>query len=206
VNAKHCRDFLTACAACDPGSDYGAPQALVAAVAEALPEGEWEAAVRAGDPSALRLALRACGDLTAARGVLSRLLDLPAESLAKGPRPGLSWVEARWDAKDGRWVSARAGDDGSRARPFRAAAFGEPAGRALADFSGLAPVAEVRTVPGSPGWTLVLERPLAWPLFLRCDVSAAFAPRAAQLSLILRDARLVALDFDGEALWARFVG
>jgi hypothetical protein len=67
-------------------------------------------------------------------------------------------------------------------------------------------VAEVRTVPGSPGWTLVLERPLAWPLFLRCDVSAAFAPRAAQLSLILRDARLVALDFDGEALWARFVG
>ena len=55
-------------------------------------------------------------------------------------------------------------------------------------------------------WSLLLERPLPWPLFLRCDLSAAFQPRASQFSLLLRDAGIVALDFDGEALWARFSG
>ena len=85
---------------------------------------------------------------------------------------------------------------------FSAAAFAEPVASALKAFHALSPVARVRAAPKGR-WTLELERPLPWPLFLRCDVSAAFAPRAAQLSLILRDAPVSALEFDGEALWAR---
>jgi hypothetical protein len=90
-----------------------------------------------------------------------------------------------------------------KTRPFSPTAFDEPIATALKDFQALAPVASVRVAPGG-AWTMILKRPLAWPLFLRCDVAASFAPRAAQLSLVLRDARVVALDFDGEALWARF--
>ena len=106
-----------------------------------------------------------------------------------GESPALSAAPAPGPRKD-------------KAHPFRASAFEEPVASALAAFHALAPVAAIR-VPASGGWTLELERPLAWPLFLRCDLAASFTPRAAQLSLILRDARIAALDFDGEALWAR---
>jgi hypothetical protein len=157
VNSRHARDFLVACAACDPAGDYAARQELVAAQAE--PGAEWEGAVRGGDAFEVKVARRSAAP-------------------ARGPA----------------------------ARRFSAADFAEPVASALKTFDALAPIAEVRRERGAAGWTLVLAKPLPWPLFLRCDVSAAFAPRAAQLSLILRDARVIALDFDGEALWARFVG
>ncbi|MDE2141270.1 MAG: hypothetical protein KGL74_08035 [Elusimicrobia bacterium] len=89
-------------------------------------------------------------------------------------------------------------------RPFSARDFEEPVASALKAFHALEPIAAVRFGRGGGSWTLILERPAPWPLFLRCDLAASFAPRAAQLSLLLRDARVTALEFDGEALWARF--
>lgn len=89
--------------------------------------------------------------------------------------------------------------DAPRGVKFSPAAFAEPIASALKAFHALAPIAEVRFAPKGR-WTLILQRPLPWPLFLRCDVSAVFAPRAAWLTLILRDAPVTALEFDGEAL------
>lgn len=208
MNAKHARDVLVAAAACDPGGSYDGPQALVAALAEALPEAEWELAVSGGDPSALRLGLRACGELDAARAALAGVLSLDEARFAGAPQAGRSWVDARWDAKAGRWgeIAVPSGARQIRAKRFAAADFEEPVASALKAFDELAEIATVQTQAGRPGWTMVLAKPLPWPLFLRCDLASSFAPRAAQLSLLLRDARVAALDFDGEALWARCVG
>ncbi|MFI5345243.1 MAG: hypothetical protein ACHQ51_02600 [Elusimicrobiota bacterium] len=224
MNGRHLREYLVATAACDPGGSYGGIQELAETVSEALPVGEWEGAVRGGDPSALRAALRPCGDLARARAAYARVLKLPESAFAGEPARSRSWVDARWDAKAGKWSSVTVAVRGTRgdvlktllpeagpvrpltARRFSAKNFDEPVASALAAFAALAPVSSVQTVAGEPGWTLVLAKPLPWPLFLRTDLSASFVPRAAQLSLIIRDARVVALDFDGEALWARFVG
>lgn len=111
-------------------------------------------------------------------------------------------LDAGWDPRAGAWLFRRSGPPKGKLVPFRAKDFAAPVDEALARFHLLNPIASVRFEKDR--WTLILERPLAWPLFLRCDLSAAFAPRASQLSLLLRDARIVALDFDGEALWARF--
>lgn len=224
MNGRHLREWLTAAASCDPGGSYGGLQELAAAVSEAVPVGEWEGAVRGGDAAALRVALRPCGDLGPARAAYARVLGLPASALADEPARSRSWVDARWDAKEGRWtrvVAATRGPRGealktllpetgaSRAlalKRFAADDFDEPVASTLAAFARLCPIAAVQTAAGGEGWTLVLAAPVPWPSFLRSDLSAAFVPRAAQLSLLLRDARVVALDFDGEALWARFVG
>lgn len=93
----------------------------------------------------------------------------------------------------------------AKRRRFSAKEFEEPVASALAVFHGLCPIAAVESSPKG-GWTLILAEPVPWPLFLRTDLSAPFVARAAQLSLLLRDLRVTALDFDGEALWARFVG
>lgn len=155
MNSRHAREFLVACAACDPAGDYAARQELVASE----PAAEWEGSVRGGDGFEVKVARR-------------------SGAPARAPAP----------------------------RRFSAADFAEPIASALKTFDALASISDVRRARGGAAWTLILAKPLPWPLFLRCDLSAAFAPRAAQLSLILRDARVIALDFDGEALWARFVG
>lgn len=222
MNGHHLREFLTATAACDAGGAYGGVQELAAEVSAALPVGEWEAAVRGGDASSLRVALRPCGDAAPARAAAARVLGVTEAALAGEPARSRAWLDARWDAKEGRWTRVLAAVRGPKGealktvlpetgatRPlsharFSAAAFEEPVASTLAAFHRVSPVAAVQTA--GEGWTLVLAKPLPWPLFLRSDLAAAFAPRAAQLSLILRDARVVALDFDGEALWARFVG
>jgi hypothetical protein len=224
VNATHAREFLTAAAACDAASDYSGPRELVDAVAPALPGAEWEFSFRGGDPASLRLGLLVCGDSASGRTALARALDVDEEDLVGEPAAGRPWVDASWDMAGGRWrtiETARADGRGAVLRvlrpkagpprrlverPFSAAVFPEPIGSGLATFHALSPIRAVQSAPGRPGWTLALLRPLPWPLLLRCDVSAALAPRAAQLSLLLRDARVVALDFDGEALWARLVG
>lgn len=90
------------------------------------------------------------------------------------------------------------------ARKFSAKAFPAPIDEALRVFDALAPVESMRVGPKG-AWTLEFRRPLAWPLFLRCDLAASFVPKASALTVVLRDANVVALDFDGEALWARFV-
>jgi hypothetical protein len=180
VNARQLRDFLDAAAACDPAGSYAGPLELAAAVA-AEPAAEWELALRGGEQPALR--------------VLPRAAALP-------PGP---WNGAAWSAASGRWKAFAAPGE-SRVRRFSADAFVEPIGSALAAFDALAPIAEIRDGDRGSAWTLALAEPLGWPRFLGCDLAAAFAPRAAALSLLLRDARLVALDFDGEELWARLIG
>jgi len=122
---------------------------------------------------------------------------------------GLPWEDAEGatevSARGGApWTLRASAPKRAPRRHFSPRDFEEPVASALAAFDALCPVAAVARA--GAGWTLVLEKPLPWPLFLRCDLAAAFAPRAAQLALILRDARVVALDFDGEALWARSAG
>ncbi len=222
MNGRHLGETLAAFAACDATGSYDGIRELAASVSAALPVGEWEGAVSGGDAAALRVALRPCGDLGPARAAFARALDLPEAAFAGAPARSRAWVDARWDAKGGKWTAVTAAVRGAKGdtlksllggadralvtRPFRAKDFDEPVASALAVFHGLCPIAEVQSVRGGDGWTLVLAKPVPWPLFLRTDLSAPFVPRAAQLALILRDARVVALDFDGEALWARFVG
>ena len=149
----------------------------------------------------------------------------------ESPRAGFPWLTAAWDLKTGSWTAARlcgaaagaklkagqalawdftAGGKAPLRRllapsTFAAGAFKEPVlDRALEDFSLLAPLASLSVE--EPGWSLRLERPLRWPLFARCDVSASFTPHSSQLALFLLDRRVTELSFDGEALWAHCAG
>lgn len=145
------------------------------------------------------VALAACDPAGAYKGVQDGIAAISAAA------PNLAW-EVSVRGGDAPAVRARPrGERGEKGKRFSAAAFAEPVASALKAFDGLAPISEVRFA-AKGRWTLILSRPLAWPLFLRCDLTAAFAPRAAQLSLVLRDARIDALEFDGEALWARCSG
>ena len=199
MNAVQLRALLCAAAAGAPAEDYSGPRALVDAVAADAPDAAWRLAACAASPSRLKLAL--------------------AGADAARPR-----FDASWDARKASWTAldcARAEELPAAARAllpapgpvrrrtsraFSPAAFEEPVASALAAFHALESVAAVLRAPRSNAWTLALARPLPWPRFLRCDLAAAFAPRAAALSLLLRDARVVALDFDGEELWARLSG
>lgn len=199
MNAVQLRALLSAAASGAPTEDFSGPHALVDAVAADTPDAAWRPAVCGASPSRLKLALVG----------------------ADAARPRL---DALWDARKASWSAvefARAAAPSAAARAllpapaperrrtsraFSAAAFQEPVASALAAFHALEPVAAVITGQGANAWTLALARPLPWPSFLRCDLAAAFAPRAAPLSLLLRDARVVALDFDGEELWARLSG
>gem|GEM_PF-2519312 len=224
MNPPHAKEFLAAAAACDPGGNYAGPRALVDSVASIMPGAEWQVAVRGGDASALRLGLLVCGDSAAGRAALARVLGVAAEDIVGEPASGRPWIDAAWDLSGGRWTSverARAakGVETLRqllpkpgperrlaSRRFAAALFPEPIASGLEVFDALEKIGAVQSAAGRDGWTLTLARPVPWPRFLRCDVAAAFVPRAAQLSLLLRDARVAALDFDGDALWARLVG
>jgi hypothetical protein len=217
--------YFESAAACDPTGDYSGPRALVAALAEAAPEAEWLLGTSGGSASAVRLGLLACRNMDAARAAAARVLalDPAAHEVPAAAARARPWLDAAWDAESGAWTgvelarAAKSGDvlrallPGSgperplHRRTFSAARFDEPVASALRQFHAQEPVAEIQEA-GGPGWTLVLARPVAWPLFLRCDLAAAFVPRAAGLSLLLRDARVAALEFDGDALWARLIG
>ena len=221
MNSRQVLDFLSAAAACDPSGDYAPPALLVGAVAEAAPAAEWEAAVCGDIASGLRLALRRSG-AAGAREALAGILAIEEAALLEEPAASRPWIEAAWNAASGRWtaveISARAGagealrvlaprpgsERALATRRFTPRAFAEPIAAALDSFDGLEPIAAMQVAAGRAGWRLILARPLPWPLFLRCDLAASFASRAAQLALLLRGACVVALDFDGESLWARF--
>jgi hypothetical protein len=221
MNARQALDFLAAAAACDPSGDFAPPARLVDAVAEAAPAAEWEAAVCGGAASTLRLSIRRAG-AAGARAAIARILSIAEIDLIGEPAASRPWIETAWNAASGRWtaveVSSRAGTGEAlrvlapkpgpqralATRRFSTRAFAEPIAAALKTFDALEPIAAMQFASGRAGWSLILARSLPWPLFLRRDLSAAFTPRAAQLSLLLRDARVVALDFDGESLWARF--
>ena len=224
MNSFYCLSLLEAAAACDPSGVYAPAQELVRAVAAAAPGAEWEGAVRAGDASLLRLLLHPGIETSAVRPVAARLLGVAEKTLAGAAALRRPWLSALWDCRGGAWKeleSAVRRGEREAVRPvlpvggeerlvvrrkFSPECFAAPISGALAEFHSLAPLAEVQTISGREGWSLRLARPLAWPHFLRCTAASAFAPRAAQLSLLLRDAGVVAVDFDGEDLWARFVG
>ena len=207
MNSRQCGQWLEAAAACDPGGSYDGPLRLVSALGAAAPGALWEGAVSGGDASALRVACRPPKtELAAARAALSSLLPAAARQASADPR---AWLDAAWEGRGGgRWTETDFGARFAklRRRPFSAEIFAAPVSETLIAFSALCPIVEIQDAPGRTVWTLILAKPEPWPTFLRCDAAAAFAPRAAQLSLLLRDARVRALDFDGEALWARFVG
>ncbi len=210
MNGHYLGDFLSAMAACDAEGSYEDLRRLASALSEPNVAAKWEVGLCGADPSVLRLALRECADIKAARAALSKILGLPASRFAGEPAQSCAWITVHWDANKKTFRSVDVCGRGSRrdrlkSRRFSAKAFEEPVASALANFAGLAPIKAVQSLEGG-GWSLVLEKPLPWPLFLRCDISGAFSARAAQLTLMLRDVRIVALDFDDDALWARIVG
>lgn len=227
MNAKERIEWTKAVGACVPGADV---KAMLAA-GEALDgPGRWEVSVRGGGLHAVGLRFFGSGDHPAwARTALAPFgLDGPVPG---PPAAGFPWLSAAWDLKTGRWTSVRlcgaargvklkagqalawdfkAGGEAPVRRvlspvPFKAGAFKEPVlDRALEDFSRLCPLASLSLE--SPGWALRLARPPRWPMFARCDLSAAFTPAGSQLALFLLDRRVTELSFDGEALWAHCAG
>lgn len=206
MNAKERVEWVKAAGACLPGADV----AHMLSAAEAVDgPGRWEVSVSGGGlhrvglrffPGAPRT------DWKAAAAVFG--VDLTGVIIPE--------LAAAWDLKTGRWTALRAGGldfkpgapavrRRAKAAPFKPGFFKEPAlDRALEEFHRLAPIAAT-TVDGA-GWSLALERRLRWPLFARCDFSAAFTPGSSQRALLMLDRSVAELSFDGEALWAHCAG
>jgi hypothetical protein len=227
MNTKERIEWTKAVGACVPGADV---KGMLAA-AEALDgPGRWEVSVRGGGLHAAGLRFFGTGDHAAWTGTALGTFGLEGPA-PDGPAAGYPWLTAAWDLRTGRWTAVRlcgtargvrlkpgqslawdfaAGGQAPTRRvlspvPFRAGVFEEPVlDRALEDFSRLSALASLSLE--SPGWSLRLERPLRWPLFARCDVSAAFTPAGSQLALFLLDRGVTELAFDGEALWAHCAG
>lgn len=229
MNAKERVDWVKAVGACLPDGDV---KAMAAAARKLDPAGagRWEVSVCGGKPRFFGLRFFGAGEHARWLKACRKAFAL------KGPGPvapseGFPWLTAAWDLKAGRWTALRlCGETGGvklkrgesiawdyapgakaasrrllRPMPFKAGRFKEPAlDRALADFSRLAPLSSLSVE--DPGWSLRLRSPLRWPLFARCDVSAAFAPQSSQLALFLLDRSVTELSFDGEALWAHCAG
>lgn len=222
MNAKERAEWVKATAACLPGSDA---RAMLAACEALDGPGRWEASVSA---DLHRVGLRffdAGGRFKAA----AKAFGLEAHGLDASVE-GFPSVAAAWDLRTGRWTSVRlcgaakgAGVKPGRALawdhrpgsapvrralspvPFKAGVFKEPAlDRALEEFARLSPLASM-SLEGD-GWSLRLARRLSWPLFARCDLSAAFTPSSSQRALLLLDRGVTELSFDGEALWAHCGG
>jgi hypothetical protein len=230
MNAKERLDWVKAVGACVPDADTGA----MASTAEALDGaggGRWEVSVGGRGLHSVGLRFFGAGPYAPWRAACAKAFSLGKAALPDAPRPSFPWATAAWDLKTGRWTALRlcGGMAGAKLKPgqalawdftsgktaparrllnqvaFRAGVFKEPVlDRALEEFSRLAPLAEM-SIEDS-GWSLRLERPLRWPLFARCDMSAAFAPNSSQLALFLLDRRVTELSFDGEALWAHCAG
>ncbi len=217
MNAKERGEWLKALRSCFPDLNT-VPLAEFAASADG--PGHWEASVRGGGLDFAGLRYFGTGDYAAWSEACAKGLNLSGER-PKAPGAGLPWLAATWNLKTGTLASARLcargqafeyGADGKLTRkltlapkPFKAGAFGEPAlDQALSDFSALCPVATLSLE--DPGWSLRLKSGVRWPLFARCDISAAFTPLSSQQALFLLDRRVVELSFDGEALWAHCAG
>lgn len=227
MNTKERIEWTKAVGACVPGADV---KPMLAAAQALDGPGRWEASVRGGGLHAVGLRFFGAGDHAAWSKTALKTFGL------EGPAPvspveGYPWISAAWDLKTGRWTSVRlcgsargvklkAGQSlawdfkpggGPPVRrvlspvPFKPGVFKEPVlDDALEDFSRLSPLATLSLE--SPGWTLRLARSLRWPMFARCDLSAAFTPAGSQLALFLLDRSVTELAFDGEALWAHCAG
>ncbi len=220
MNSKERTEWIKAVGACVP--DAVVKGMLAAAEAVDAP-GRWEVSVCGGGLRSAGLRFFGEGDYARWRKACGKAFGL-AGAGPDGPAAGLPWLTAAWDLKTGRWTALRlSGSARGKAaawefRPgraparrilapaaFKAGAFGEPAlDGALEEFSRLAPLAALSVE--APGWSLRLRRPLRWPLFARCDLSAAFTQTSSQLALFLLDRSVTELSFDGEALWAHCAG
>jgi len=227
MNTKERVEWLEAWRSCFPGLETSAMAASAAAIDG---PGRWEVSVRGGGMNAAGLRFFGEGDYTAWKNACAETFSLGLVA-PRAPLAGFPWLSAVWDLRSGRWESVRLCGEASNARlkngqalawdyavgvkapqrrrlsptAFKAGVFQEPAlDRALEEFSRLCPVASFSFE--NTGWSLRLARPLRWPLFARCDLSAAFTPDSTQLALFLLDRSVVELSFDGEALWAHCSG
>lgn len=224
MNRKERAEWVRALGACLPEAEVRPMQSAADALDQAC-AGRWEASVCGLGPKLAGLRFFGSGDYGAFKKAAAEAFSLKAV-LPEAPADGFPWLAASWDLGTGRRLALRAfgaaarnqavavdygpkGERSARATlkpaPFDASIFEEPAlERALADFERLCP-AQSMTLEAS-GWSLKLSRPLRWPLFARCDVSAAFTASSSQLALFLLDRSVVELTFDGEALWAHCRG
>jgi hypothetical protein len=230
MNVKERVDWLKAVGACLPGSETR-PMAAAAAALDAAGPGRWETSVRGGTLTHVGLRFFGSGPFDAWRAAAAEAFSYDADLGPDAPRPGFPWLTAAWDLKTGAWTALRlsgALEDSKLKRghalawdfkpkgsgperralkpvPFKPGLFNEPAlDSAFEDFSRLHPLSAM--LIEEEGWSLRVARPLRWPLFARCDVSAAFTPSSSQLALFLLDRRVTELAFDGEGLWAHCAG
>ncbi len=178
MNLKERDEWIRAVGSCFP--ELKAPLMSQACAAIETP-GRWEAAVRGG--------------------------TLAGAGLRFLPDGGAGWLEALWDLESGACLSGKpfSPEPRGKERPFKPGVFGEPSlDRALADFHALCPVGTIAFETN--GWSLRFARPPRWPLFARCEISAAFTPHSSQLGLFLLDRRVTGLRLAGEALWAHCAG
>lgn len=234
MNFKERHDWLKAVAACMAGFDLRALTAASAALEDAAP-GRWEISMGGGGLHmvGLRFFGKSMDTYEPWLTVAAKAFGVGTWRGAAAPTPGFPWLSATWDLKTGFWTSLRFyGEGGSAASrlkigqsfawdfasagktpirrllspaPYKAGIFKEPVlDGALEDFDRLCPLSTFLSV--ELGWSLRLARPIRWPMFARCDVSAAFAPHSSQLALFLLDRHVTELSFDGEALWVHCAG
>lgn len=215
MNVKERDEWLKAVGACLPDANLKGALASLAAL-DAAGAGRWEVSVRGGGLQTIGLRFFGEGPYAPWRAACAKAFAL--DKGAESPRAGIPWLTVAWDLKTGARTNLRlcgewdcpAGAKSPERRavrtvPFKEGIFKEPVlDAAVGDFSRLAPIATM-TVEDS-GWSLRLQSKLRWPLFARCDVSAAFTPSSSQLALFMLDRNVVELSFDGEALWAHCAG
>jgi hypothetical protein len=224
VNRKERQEWIRAVGACLPDAEIR-PMLKAADALDDACAGRWEASVSGLGPKLAGLRFFGSADYAAFKKAAAEAFALKAV-LPEAPAAGFPWLAASWDLGTGRRIALRLFGAGARGqaaavdygpkgqlakrvalRParFDARIFEEPAlERALAEFHRLCPASSLTIEPS--GWALKLESPLRWPLFARCDLSAAFAPSSSQLALFLLDRKVTELTFDGEALWAHCAG
>lgn len=218
MNRKERSEWIDALGACLAGTEVGPMRAAADALDDAC-AGWWEASVCGLGPRLAGLRFFGAGDYAAFTKAAAKAFALKAV-LPEAPAAGFPWLAATWDLGTGRRLSLRFFGDGAfdfdakgrltrrapiKTKRFDAGAFGDPAlEKALGEFAALSPVRAMTIEPS--GWALKLERPVRWPMFARCDVSAAFTPSSSQFALFLLDRKVTELSFDGEALWAHCRG
>lgn len=175
MRIRELTELVEAWAAQTPGDWAGFPVELASVDAAAGGLGDWTLSVPA-DAGVLELAARARG------------------------------TARRWDASAGRAAREPVRVETRRA-PLSRARF---ASRELADgfriLSARCPIAAVETdfVDGRPTgtWRLRFARPEPFVRFLRLDAAAPFAPRAAELALLLAGREVAAMVWESERAWA----
>jgi hypothetical protein len=215
VNASQRRDWLKILSECFPEWKLEGLDELLVRLDGAAEGGVWEGGL-CSRPESKAVAVRYFGaDGSAAdwRRAAGESLGLPLEGRAPAA-DGLPWLTLLWDADAGR--PARVGPGATLFKPgrySRRAIEDAALARVLAEFDALCPIRDLvfqfpAEGPGKdrplPGWSLRLERPLAWPLLARLDMAAPFSAESSRLAFLLLNLRVTELEFDGDRVWAYF--